>query len=166
MNPFDPTGASSVSDASGASDAPLDPSDADADHPRAALLQAVLGMLVHGNEPGGLGGSGGLGGLAGLLQRFQGTGLGATIDSWLGDGANLPISAGDVRSALGDGPLRTLAEHAGVDENEAATHLSTMLPDLVDRLTPNGRLPAPDAGAGGVGELVDTLGHLFGGKAG
>ena len=111
--------------------------------PESALVQAVLGMLVHGNEPGGLGGSGGLGGLAGLLQRFQGAGLGDAVGSWVGGGADQPVSPDQVKSALGDGPLRTLAEHAGLDEDEAAAHLAGLLPPLVDRLTPDGQYGRP-----------------------
>ncbi len=130
--------------------------------PKAALVQAVLGMLVHGNEPGGLGGSGGLGGLGGLLQRFQGAGLGDAVASWMSNSANVPVSPDEVKSALGDGPLRTLAEHAGLDENEAATHLSSLLPQLVDRLTPNGQLPANGVHEGGVAGALESLSGLFG----
>lgn len=130
--------------------------------PKAALVQAVLGMLVHGNEPGGLGGAGGLGGLGGLLQRFQGAGLGDAVASWLGNGPNAPVSPDQVRSALGDGPLRTLADHAGLGEDEAAGHLSTLLPQLIDKLTPNGQLPANGLHEGGMSGAIDALGHLFG----
>ena len=134
--------------------------------PKAALLQAVLGMLVHGNEPGGLGGSGGIGGLGGLLQRFQGAGLGDAVASWVGNGANQPVSPDQVKSALGDGPLRTLAEHAGLDEDEAATHLSTMLPQMVDKLTPNGQPPAAGLPEGGLVGALESLGGLFGNRNG
>lgn len=130
--------------------------------PKAALVQAVLGMLVHGNEPGGLGGAGGLGGLGGLLQRFQGAGLGDAVASWLGNGPNAPVSPAQVRTALGDGPLRTLAEHAGLDENEAAGHLSGLLPQLIDKLTPNGQLPSNGLHEDGMTGAIEALGHLFG----
>lgn len=132
--------------------------------PKAALVQAVLGMLMHGNQPGGLGGSGGLGGLAGLLQRFQGIGLGDAVASWIGSGANTPVSGDQVRAALGDGPLRLLAEHAGLGEDEAASHLSGLLPQIVDRLTPDGRIPdgADDQlHPGGIVGALEAMGHLF-----
>ena len=131
-------------------------------NPRAALVEAVLGMLVHGNEPGGLGGSGGLGGLGGLLQRFQSAGLGDVVGSWIGTGANAPISPDQVKSALGDGLLRTLAEHAGLDEDEAASHLSGLLPQLVDRLTPGGQVPTNGLHEGGMAGAIESLGGLFG----
>jgi uncharacterized protein YidB (DUF937 family) len=135
-------------------------------NPRAALIQAVLGMLVHGNQPGGLGGSGGLGGLAGLLQRFQNAGLGNAAASWVGTGSNLPVSPGDVRSALGDGPLRHLAEHAGLDQDQTATELSAVLPQMVDRLTPNGALPEGDFEPGNLPDAFAQLSDLFGSKVG
>jgi uncharacterized protein YidB (DUF937 family) len=130
--------------------------------PKAALVQAVLGMLVHGNEPGGLGGSGGIGGLGGLLQRFQNAGLGDHVASWVSGGANAAVSGDQIKAALGDGPLRILAEHAGLDEDQAAAHLSTLLPQLVDRLTPNGQVPAPGTMPdGGIAGVMESLGHLF-----
>lgn len=128
---------------------------------KAALVQAVLGMLVHGNEPGGLGGAGGFGGLGGLLQRFQDSGLGPQVASWIGSGANQPITAEQVKSALGDGPLRTLAEHVGLDENEAAAHLSGLLPQLVDHLTPNGQVSEAGMTESGIAGALTSLGHLF-----
>ena len=132
--------------------------------PKAALVQAVLGMLVHGNEPGGLGGSGGLGGLGGLLSRFQGAGLGDAVASWVGTGANQPVSADQIKSALGDGPLRTLADNAGLDEETAASHLSSLLPQLVDKLTPNGQVPASGVHEGGIAGALESLSGLFGNK--
>jgi uncharacterized protein YidB (DUF937 family) len=129
--------------------------------PKAALVQAVLGMLVHGNEPGGLGGSGGLGGLGGLLQRFQNAGLGDQVTSWIGNGANLAVTGDQIKAALGDGPLRTLAEHAGLDEDQAAAHLSSLLPQMVDKLTPHGQVPATGITENSLAGAVDTFSHLF-----
>ena len=131
---------------------------------KAALMQAVLGMLAHGNEPGGLGGAGGLGGLGGLLQRFQNAGLGDQVASWIGSGANQPVSADEIKSALGGGPLQTLAEHAGIDEDEAATHLSTMLPQMVDHLTPQGQVSDTPIQADGLGDVMAKFNSLFGAK--
>ena len=133
-------------------------------NPKAALVQAVLGMLVHGNEPGGLGGSGGLGGLGGLVQRFQSAGLGDEVDSWIGVGSNLPVSAAQIKAVLGDGPLRILAEHAGLDEDDAAAHLSVLLPQMIDKLTPQGQLPVNGLHEGGIAGAADVLGQFFGHK--
>ena len=97
-----------------------------------------------------------------LLERFQNSGLGPQVASWIGNGANQPISAEQVKQALGDGPLRTLAEHVGLDENETASHLSGLLPQLVDHLTPNGQMPEGGLPAGGVAGALNSLAHLFG----
>lgn len=132
---------------------------------KAQLMQAVLGMLVHGNEPGGLGGSGGLGGLGGLLQRFQTAGLGDQVASWIGSGANQSVSADQIKAALSGGPLQALAEHAGIDEDEAASHLSTMLPQMVDRLTPQGQVSDAPLQANNLGDVMSTFNNLFGNKA-
>lgn len=145
--------------AAGQNDAQADDS---AGNPREALVQGVLSMLVHGNEPGGLGGMGGMGGLDGLLQRFQNAGMGDAVASWIGGGPRLPISADQIRAALGGGPLRTLAEGAGLSEDETALHLSTLLPQIVDKLTPDGQLPAEGVHQGGVAGAMEMLGGLFG----
>ena len=135
-------------------------------NPRAALVQAVLGMLTRGNAPGAVetdsGGAGGFGGLSGLLQRFQGAGMGDAVASWIGTGSNLPVSADQIRAALGSGPLKTLAEHAGLSEDDAASHLSSLLPQMVDKLTPNGTVPAEGVHQDGLAGAMQMLGGLFG----
>ena len=135
-------------------------------NPRAALIQAVLAMLARGNEPGAVetdsGGAGGFGGLSGLLQRFQGAGMGDAVASWIGTGSNLPVSADQIRTALGSGPLKTLAEHAGLSEDDAASHLSGLLPQMVDKLTPNGVLPEEGVHEDGLAGAMRRLSGLFG----
>ena len=88
------------------------------------------------------GGSGGLlEGLGGLLDRFRQSGHGKTADSWVGTGPNEPVSPGHVGNALGPNIIKTLAERAGMSEEELIRQLSQVLPGVVDKLTPNGRLP-------------------------
>ncbi len=162
-----------------------------AQDPKAALVQGVLGMLLNqggGQAAGGLGGLagalggmlggqggaggalsnvlGGLlggagdqaqagnaaGGLGGLLEAFTKNGMGAQADSWQGTGANLPINADQLSQVLGSlggaaggsgglsDILGQLAGHAGVSREDAAGHLSELLPNLVDKLTPNGQV--------------------------
>jgi uncharacterized protein YidB (DUF937 family) len=87
-------------------------------------------------------GSGGLlSGLGGLLSRFQQSGQGDVINSWIGSGQNQPISPSQLGTALGPDIIKTLAERTGLSEAEIASHLSQLLPGVVDKLTPNGRLP-------------------------
>lgn len=94
------------------------------------MLQAVMGLL--GNS----------GGLGGLLEKFQQGGLGSLAQSWVSTGANLPISAEQIQQVLGSGALGDIAGKLGMQPDQAASALSQALPDIVDKLTPNGQLPA------------------------
>ena len=82
-----------------------------------------------------------LGGLGGLLNQFQQSGLGDVVKSWIGTGQNQPISPNQLGSALGPQIIKILAQQTGMSEQEISTHLSQILPNVVDKLTPNGRLP-------------------------
>jgi uncharacterized protein YidB (DUF937 family) len=90
------------------------------------------------DEGGGL-----LDGLGGLLDRFRQSGQGRTADSWVGHGPNDPVSPGQVGNALGPNILKNLAERSGMSEEELLRQLSQVLPGVVDKLTPQGRLPTP-----------------------
>lgn len=100
--------------------------------PNSGLLQAALGMLAGGGQGGGL---------QAVIQAFQGGGLGDIVSSWVGTGNNLPVSADQMKSGLGPELLSQLASRAGVAPDEAASSLSELLPGLVDRLTPAGKIP-------------------------
>jgi uncharacterized protein YidB (DUF937 family) len=124
--------------------------------PQANLLNGL--MQVVQNQPGGL---------AGLLQRFESAGLGQVVQSWITTGPNQAISPAQVTQAMGDEHMQSLAQSAGISTQDVATHLSTLLPTLVDKLTPNGQLPAGMGGAGGgvggaLGGLLGNLGKLGG----
>ena len=96
----------------------------------------------------------------GLVSAFEGAGLGSIVRSWIGNGQNQSISPDQVQQALGAGHLQELAQAAGISPGEAASHLSEILPDLVDKLTPNAEAAAP---AGGLSGLAGRLGGLLGG---
>jgi uncharacterized protein YidB (DUF937 family) len=89
-----------------------------------------------------------LGGLGGLLGQFQKTGLGDVIGSWIGPGQNQPIAPNQLGSALGPAVLTSLAQRTGLSEQDLLSHLSQVLPDVVDKLTPDGRLPTAQEVAG------------------
>jgi uncharacterized protein YidB (DUF937 family) len=92
--------------------------------------------------PAGPAQSGGLlGGLSGLIQSFQNAGHGDIANSWVGSGANQPIQPSQVGAALGQQTIGDLARQAGVSEQDLLKQLAQTLPGLVDRLSPNGRLP-------------------------
>lgn len=121
------------------------------------LLLALLALLASGALFGGGGagnpaspgsqptsdeGAGGLlGGLGGLLEKLQKGGLGNVVGSWIGSGQNQPASPGQLGSALGPDIIKTLAQRSGLSEEDITKQLSQILPGVVDKLTPNGRLP-------------------------
>jgi uncharacterized protein YidB (DUF937 family) len=98
---------------------------------------ATTGSQPTSNEGGG----GLLGGLGGLLNKLQQGGLGNETKSWVGSGQNQPVSPGQLGSALGPNIIKTLAQQSGISEDELTKQLSQILPGIVDKLTPNGRLP-------------------------
>lgn len=110
--------------------------------------QLILGLLA--NQGGGQGG----GGLGGILAQLQAGGLGEQLQSWISTGANLPVSGEQLGSALGGDVLGKLAEQAGVSHGEAGSMLSQMLPQIIDKLSPQGQLPQGD-------QLGDLLGSLL-----
>ena len=82
-----------------------------------------------------------LGGLGGLLNKLQQGGVGNQANSWVGSGQNQPVSPGQLGSALGPSIIKMLAQKSGIPEEELTKQLSQVLPGIVDKLTPNGRLP-------------------------
>lgn len=128
----------------------------------ANIAMAVISMLMSQRGSGGSGGSGGLGGalgsgtggLGGLLEQLQKGGLGSQTRSWVEAGENESVSATQVREALGDDAVNEVATRAGVSREEAADGLAGLLPQLVDRLTPEGRVPDNDQLKGMLGGLA------------
>jgi len=103
-----------------------------------------------GSQPKSDEGSGGLlGGLGGLLDRLQKGGLGDVASSWVGSGQNQSVSPNKLGPALGSDIIKTLAQRTGLSEEELTRQLSQILPNVVDKLTPAGRLPT-------LAELSDT----------
>ena len=95
-----------------------------------------------GSQPTSDEGAGGLlGGLGGLLDKLQKGGLGDVVNSWVGSGQNRPVSPKQLSPALGSDIIKTLAQRSGLSEEELTKQLSQVLPGIVDKLTPAGRLP-------------------------
>ncbi len=131
------------------------------------LLDAITGALGggQGGSPGGgaqliavllqqLGQQGGGNGLGGLVEQFTRGGLGELVQSWVGTGQNLPVSAQQIEQIFGGGQLAQLAQQFGIEPSQLASQLAEQLPGTVDSLTPQGRLPE--------GGLDDVLGSLSG----
>ncbi|MBV9653313.1 MAG: DUF937 domain-containing protein [Acetobacteraceae bacterium] len=102
---------------------------------------STTATLPQGQSPAETGGGGLLSGLGGLLGRLQQAGHGEVANSWVGTGENAPIQPGQLGSALGQQNVSDLARQAGVSEQELLAQLSKVLPNLVNNLTPEGRLP-------------------------
>ena len=83
------------------------------------------------------------GGLPGVVNEFERNGLGATISSWVGTGPNQPISSGDLRRTLGPDLLQQLAAKTGISIEELTEKLAQVLPQAVDKMTPDGKIPTP-----------------------
>jgi uncharacterized protein YidB (DUF937 family) len=81
------------------------------------------------------------GGLQGVVSEFEKNGLGPTVNSWVGTGANQPISPDQVHKVVGPELLQQLAEKSGLSVQDLAQKLAQVLPQTVDKLTPNGVIP-------------------------
>ena len=81
------------------------------------------------------------GGLTDIVGKLTAGGNAAQVNSWVGNGANLPIQPGQLGSALGPQTISDLAARSGLSEQELLAQLSKVLPQLINNLTPAGRLP-------------------------
>ncbi len=82
-----------------------------------------------------------VGGIAGLQSMFQQGGLGHIVSSWIGSGPSVPVSADQLQNVLHSGALQAAAQKAGMDPTQLTGMMATLLPHLVDKLTPNGQVP-------------------------
>ncbi|HEU0198976.1 MAG TPA: YidB family protein [Burkholderiaceae bacterium] len=102
------------------------------------------------------------GGLPGLLQAFGAAGFGKQAQSWVGTGQNLPISP-DVIAQIFGGQLQSMGDRLGLDSREAAGGLASLLPELVDKATPNGQLEEDRMQGDDLGALLNSVrGKLLG----
>ena len=83
-------------------------------------------------------------GVDGLVSEFQAKGLGDLASSWVGTGKNLPVSQAQIAAVLGSPQVASIAKSLGVSPEEASKMIATYLPQVVDKLTPDGKAPSPD----------------------
>jgi uncharacterized protein YidB (DUF937 family) len=112
------------------------------------LMSTVVGLL------------GGQGGLQNLIGQFTSKGLGDVVGSWVSTGKNLPVSGDQLQNVLGKDTIGKLASKLGMDSGALTSQLTNLLPDVVDKLTPNGKVPEGDI----MSQATDLLGGLFGKK--
>jgi uncharacterized protein YidB (DUF937 family) len=98
------------------------------------------------------------GGLDGLVSQFKSQGLGGIISSWVGTQKNLPISSDQIKSVFGDDTIKSMATKLGMDTNALTGQLSDLLPQVVDKLTPEGKVPEDDLLSKGKNLLGELLG--------
>jgi uncharacterized protein YidB (DUF937 family) len=81
-----------------------------------------------------------LGSVGGLVAKLQESGLGSQVASWLGNGSNLPVSAEQLRAALGNEQVKQLADKLGLPTDKILSALSAHLPGAIDQMSPDGKL--------------------------
>jgi len=121
------------------------------------LLDALLSGLSSPSSGGGgrsdltpllqiamqlLSSQGGQGGLSGLAEQFQRAGLGPQMNSWISTGQNMSISPDQLQQVFGQGSMQQMASGSGLSVDQVSGGLSDLLPQMIDRLTPHGQIPA------------------------
>ncbi len=133
------------------------------------ILKSVLGAALGGQQGGQAQAAGGLdpqmimgivgalmnngGGLSGILAKLQQGGLADAAASWVGTGANQPVSPDALSGALGPDLMGMITQQLGGNQQQAASTMADLLPGLIDKLTPQGQVPA-DNGMGALGSLL------------
>jgi len=118
------------------------------------ILGALAGLLS--TRDSSVGGSGGLGG---LVSAFQQKGLGDLISSWISTGPNPAISTAQVTDVLGSDTVSQFASKAGVPTAEAGSVLAGLLPAVIDKLTPDGKMPETNSLENTLSSLLSGLGR-------
>ena len=117
--------------------------------PIAAILQQVL-SVQDGDKQG----------VAAIISKFQSAGLGQHVQSWVGTGENVPISADQVGQAFSPEQIEGWAKEAGTTPDALKEVLAQALPHVVDHLTPGGAVPSETPQ---MPDLSGLLGRLMGG---
>jgi len=111
------------------------------------LLQIVASLLNDNGQ---------FGGLAGLIQQFQRAGMDSQMSSWISTGQNMPISVEQLMKVFGAGEMQKMASQVGMEPNAFGAELSQLLPQMVDKLTPQGQVPGT-----GLDDALGMLGKLM-----
>lgn len=113
-------------------------------HEQNSVMSLVTGLITDPNS----------GGLSGLLDKFKSGGLGHLADSWVGTGENLPISAEQIQGVLGSEQVQQLAAKVGIAPEALSGQLASLLPQLIDKVTPNGSVPDQGSLQQGLGGML------------
>ena len=138
------------------------------------LLDSILGAVSGKSDASGeaaplIGVLSGLlaqsGGLQGLANKFSQSGQGDTFSSWVGVGENQSISANQIQNVLGSEQVNALAAKMGVDPAQASNFLAEYLPNIVDKLTPTGKVDPNADHQQGLAALLPSLLQSLRGEA-
>ncbi len=137
----------------------------------ASPLQSILGSMLGGGQAqqggqpqqgglggalgGMLGGGGAAGGLGGLLSQFQQAGLGNVAQSWVGSGPNQQVTPDQLHQVFGDEQVNQWSQQSGMPKHDLLSQLSQYLPHAVDKMTPQGQVPAEGEGGAFDGAGID-----------
>jgi uncharacterized protein YidB (DUF937 family) len=127
------------------------------------LLDSVAGAVMGKLTGGGQGGMAQIamemfnqhGGVAGLVEKFKAGGLGDAAASWVGTGANMPVSADQISSVLGNDQIAAMAAKFGIDPATLSAQIAEHLPTVVDKMTPSGAVE------GDSGNILSTVLGMF-----
>lgn len=123
--------------------------------PQSSPLGGVLSSLLGnaGAQPGGAQPGGAAPGIMGLVSRFEQAGLGNVAQSWVGNGPNQSVTPQQLHQVLGDTQVNQLAQQSNMPPHDLLSQLAQVLPQLVDRMTPQGQIPAQGGtGADGIAD--------------
>ncbi len=111
--------------------------------PMGRVLSSLLGGSGQQAGMAGMGGMGGMGGggIGGLVSMFEQAGLGHIAQSWVGNGPNQPVSPDQLQSVLGQDRVQSMASQSGMQPQDFLSQLAQHLPNAVDGMTPNGKVP-------------------------
>jgi len=80
-------------------------------------------------------------GLQGIVSAMQSNGMGKQVQSWIGSGKNMPVSGSDIKKVVDPQKLSQIARQQSMSPDEMSQHIAEALPNLVDKATPNGKVP-------------------------
>ncbi len=105
---------------------------------KAKVMDAITGSLMKGMAKGATSGGGPLGE---LMKQFQEKGQGDIFGSWVGSGPNQAIDAKHMQEVIGDEKMEEMSQSTGLSNAQLAEELAKYLPKVVDKMTPDGKLP-------------------------
>ena len=121
---------------------------------QSALVNAVIGMIGNKNS----------GGLSGLVQQLAGSGLGDIVNSWVSTGENKPVTSEQLQQGLGPNLINQLGQQAGISPDQVTSQLTELLPQIIDKLTPDGEIKQDNImsrGADLLGIALQVTSHCF-----